>query len=329
MDPLAQIIGLLRPHALLWKQRIATGEWAIRFPSHDGAVFSLVTQGQCVFQLPDRPATCLGAGDFILLIAPPVWILGSSKEVSPRDFDRAEAIRATAAARTAVAEIEGATRILGGYFAFDRGNLGLLKTLLPALVEVGPSHAGASRLRTLLDLIGDEASSPRPGSTLILQRLLDVMLVEAIRLASPTQHTSTPGLVAALSDPRIATALTAMHDDVGKPWTIAKLAAHTGMSRSVFAQRFERIVGLPAIEYLRQWRMALAREALREGRDSLSEIAFRYGYRSVSAFSAAFSRTVGCAPSRYAASAAGADRDGTRHGSVRPDLLTIDESAAG
>jgi len=107
-------------------------------------------------------------------------------------------------------------------------------------------------------------------------------------------------MLAGLRDPQIAPALRVLHADIRRPWTVADLAAAAGASRSVFAERFARVVGASPIDYLLHWRMALAKDGLRAGR-RLADVAFASGYNSASAFSTAFSRTVGCPPARYAA----------------------------
>jgi AraC-like DNA-binding protein len=109
-----------------------------------------------------------------------------------------------------------------------------------------------------------------------------------------------PGLLAGLADPRLALALNAVHAEVKRSWTVAQLADIAGMSRSVFADRFARIVGLAPIDYLTEWRMAIAKDMLRAGEARLAEVAFECGYQSTSAFSTAFARSVGCPPSRFA-----------------------------
>jgi AraC-like DNA-binding protein len=108
-------------------------------------------------------------------------------------------------------------------------------------------------------------------------------------------------LLGGLADPQLAKALAYIHADVGRGWTVAELAGRAGMSRSVFARRFSDTVGAAPVEYLLRWRMALAKDALLNGRGSLEEIAATIGYQSASAFSTAFSHRVGCPPSDYAA----------------------------
>ena len=300
MDPLTQTITLLRPRALHWKRREAAGDWAVRFPANNGAVFCLVAGGRCVFQVSEHQPRALGEGDFLLLTIPPVWTLGATESSLSRPVDGIDAASAVPAAAEGSAETAAVTQVFGGHFKFDDANAGLLDGLLPPIVEIRSAEAGAARLRGVLDLIGDEASTDRPGRTLVLDRLLEIMLVEAIRHCATGPIEPRRGLLAGLADPRIAASLRALHADIRRSWTVARLAAIAGMSRSVFAERFTRIVGVPPIDYLLRWRMALAKDALRFGDDRLAEVAFTCGYRSVSAFSAAFSRTVGCPPSRYA-----------------------------
>lgn len=107
-------------------------------------------------------------------------------------------------------------------------------------------------------------------------------------------------MLAGLADPALSRALRKMHADVARRWTVAELGRVAGMSRAVFAERFTRTVGMPPMEYLLEWRIAIAKDALLRERAPLAEVAERIGYQSASAFSVAFSRHAGCAPSGFA-----------------------------
>ncbi len=303
MDPLTQTLALLHPRGLAWKLAECAGDWAIRFPANDGVVFCLVATGGCRLQVPGHDERRLNEGDFLLLTGPPVWTLSDGRPVAPIDLPTS--IRRSGSEgivrRVGTAGAGPVTRLLGGHFSFGDANAGLLRPLLPSVVQVHSPEATAGRLRAVLDLIGDEVASERAGRTLILDRLLEIMLVEAIRHGALAADASDGGLLAGLADPQVATALRAMHADVQRAWTVAQLADVAGSSRSVFAERFRSVVGLAPIDYLLQWRMALAKDALRAGRARLSEIAFACGYQSTSAFSTALSRIVGRPPARYAA----------------------------
>ena len=151
-------------------------------------------------------------------------------------------------------------RLLGGYFAFDSPDAALLASLLPAVVHV----RGAERLSTLVRLVGDESSEQRPGRDLVLTRLVEVLLIEALR-AAPGDD-APPGLLRGLADARLAPAIRQMHGHVARSWTVAQLARTAALSRSAFFERFTRTVGLPPMEYLLAWRMALAKDLLRRQR---------------------------------------------------------------
>jgi transcriptional regulator GlxA family with amidase domain len=184
--------------------------------------------------------------------------------------------------------------LLGGYFLFDSPDAGLLVSLLPALVHV----RGVERLSTLVRLVGEEAGEQRSGRDLVLSRLVEVMLIEALRTTQ--SEDAPPGLLRGLGDARLAIAMRQMHRDPARPWTVAQLAKTAALSRSAFFDRFTRAVGLPPMEYLLAWRMAMAKDLLRHHDLGLNEVAERVGYSSASTFSTAFSRFVGRPPGRYA-----------------------------
>lgn len=159
---------------------------------------------------------------------------------------------------------------------------------------------GVERLSALVKLVGDEASDRRSGRELVLARLVEVLLIEALR--SKPDEDAPPGLLRGMADSRMAAAMRHIHGDPTRSWTVAQLAKKVALSRSAFFDRFTRAVGLPPMEYLLAWRMALAKDLLRREDIGLAEVAERVGYGSASTFSMAFSRHVGQPPSRYARS---------------------------
>src|SRR5262245_37048855 len=185
-------------------------------------------------------------------------------------------------------------RLLGGWFVFDSPDARLLVSLLPSLVHV----RNIERLSTLVRFVGEEASESRPGRDLVLARLVEVLLIEALR-AMPGEN-APPGLLRGLADPRLAPAIRQMHDHVARSWTVAALARTSALSRSAFFERFTRTVGVAPMEYLLAWRMAVAKDLLRSQDVSIADVAERVGYASASTFSTAFSRHVGHPPARYA-----------------------------
>jgi len=185
-------------------------------------------------------------------------------------------------------------RLLGGYFIFDSPDAPLLVSLLPAILHV----RGVERLTALVRLVGEESRERRPGRDLVLARLIELLLIESLR--SKPDNGTPPGLLRGLADARLAAAIRHIHGDPARSWTVEQLARKVALSRSAFFDRFSRAVGLPPMEYLVAWRMALAKDLLRRGDIGLATVAERVGYGSASTFSTAFSRHVGQPPSRYA-----------------------------
>jgi transcriptional regulator GlxA family with amidase domain len=170
----------------------------------------------------------------------------------------------------------------------------LLVSLLPRYVHV----RGEQRLATLVGLVREETREQRPARDIVLSRLMEVLLIEALRSAAGTQ--ASPGLVRGLADTRLAAAIRGMHEQPTHAWTVAELAKAAALSRSTFFERFSRAVGVAPMEYLLNWRMALAKDLLRRNAGRLAEIAERVGYSSASTFSVAFTRHVGRPPAQYA-----------------------------
>ena len=296
--PLAAIISLLRPQTVLSKIISGAGKWSIRKPRYEDPAFCLILDGSCYLDLDGVGPLELREGDFVLLPETPSFTLASDLNISPTlvAFDHSR--------KTHYGTRSGPVtmRMLGGYFRFDRANAPLLVKLLPSVVHVRREEPGATRLHRIVELIGEEAEAHRPGRGLILERLVEVLLVEALRFRSASAAREEQGLLAGLADPALARTLREMQVDVARRWTVEELARTAGMSRAVFAERFARKVGMPPMHYLLEWRVALAKDMLRSERPSLADVAERVGYQSASAFSTAFTRLTGRSPSQFARS---------------------------
>jgi AraC-like DNA-binding protein len=190
--------------------------------------------------------------------------------------------------------------MLGGAFGIETVNAPLLIALLPGMIHIRSSEGGTGRLSRIIDLIMEECASDHPGRDMILERLLEIMLVESLRGRSLGEDALPGGLLSGMRDPVLARVLRAMHSNVRAGWTVAELAKLAGMSRSAFAARFAETLGCAPIEYLSRWRMALAQDALSRGGKSLERVADEIGYESASAFSTAFRRRTGCSPGTFA-----------------------------
>jgi len=299
MDPLSDVIALLRPSAALSKPISGKGRWGVEYAAHDAPGFSIILAGEAWLTLNGREPLQLGRGDFLLLPTTPAFSLSSEKgmscaPVAPRD----EAVRH--------GEQEGEPDFvaLGGSFTFERINAPLLLSLLPKQIYISASQGRATRFGRLIELLAEECATDYPGKDLIIQRMLEALLVEALRWQSIEGQGVTAGLLNGMKDPSLTRAIQAMHSDVRANWTVADLASIAGMSRSAFSARFAETIGCAPIEYLARWRMALAKDALASGVKTLDRIAAEVGYESASAFSTAFRTRLGCPPGQFARMAA-------------------------
>jgi AraC-like DNA-binding protein len=211
-------------------------------------------------------------------------------------------IPSASAVRYGNPEDEPDFQMLGGSFQIDPVNSSVLIQLLPERIHIRPDEGDTGRLARVINLITEECAEDKPGGKMIIERLLEVLLVESLRWWGLHRSTESAGLLAGMRDPAIANALRAMHSNVRHGWTVAELAKGAGMSRSAFAARFGEIVGSAPKEYLSRWRMMLAQDALSRGGKSLDQLADELGYQSASAFSTAFRKRTGCAPGGFARS---------------------------
>lgn len=298
VDPLSQVIAQLRPRTVFSKVISGAGKWAVRYTDFGQPSFCTVLEGSCRLAVDRHKPITMEAGDFILLPATPGFTMSGFEPATPDRID------SNAAAAAPVGEIRHGrkggkpdVRMLGGYFLFDSPDAALLVSLLPTLVHI----RGVSRLSQLVQLVGDEAGTDRAGRELVLGRLVEIMLVEALR--STPGDEAPPGLLRGLADARVAVAIRHMHAEPGRGWTVDQLAKKAALSRSTFFERFTRAVGVPPMEYLLAWRMAIAKDLLLNDDLAISQVAERVGYGSASTFTTAFSRHVGQPPGRYARSA--------------------------
>ncbi len=294
VDPLSQAIALLRPRTVFSKIISGAGRWGVRYTDFGQPSFCTVLEGSCRLAVDGHAAITLEAGDFVLLPTTPGFTMSGFKPVRPTFIDPKTASVSADEIRHGSPDGDPDVRMLGGYFVCESPDAGLLVSLLPTLVHV----RGIERLSTLVRLVGEEARAQRPGRDLVLSRLVEVLLVEALRTTQG--DTAPPGLLRGLGDARLAIAMREMHGDPARPWTMAALAKKAALSRSAFFDRFTRAVGMAPMEYLLAWRMAIAKDLLRHQDVALGEVAERVGYSSASTFSTAFSRHVGQPPGRYA-----------------------------
>lgn len=293
-DPLSGVVRLLRPRAVFANIISGKGNWAVRYSEYGQPSFCIVLEGSCLLAVDGHEAVTIRAGDFVLLPTTPAFTLSSFAPAPAVWLDPNAVAGSRDELRYGEQEGEADMRSLGGAFLFDCADPGLLVSLLPRVVHV----QGSLRLSQLVQMVGEESANPKPGSEFMLSRLVELLLVEAMRSAGTGG--AQPGLLRGLGDERLALALQQMHSHPDHSWTVTQLAKIAALSRSAFFERFTRFIGVTPMEYLLSWRMEIAKELLRSKGMSVSEVAERVGYGSSSTFSVAFSRHTGQSPGQYA-----------------------------
>ena len=296
MDPLSEVLSLLKPQSYLSGAFGLDRGLAVQFQKHQGIKCYAILAGHCWLTVETVPDPVrLNAGDCFLLPRGLPFSLSTDLSLTPIDFRiLLEAYKSTGAPSNELSE----NYIAGGHFLLTGSHAGILLQSLPPIVHIRKESDKAA-MRWSLERMKEELRDPQPGGSLIAQQLAYMMLIQALRLHLADASRDSVGWLFALADKQLSTAIAAMHDSPGHPWTLQSLAQRVCMSRSVFALRFKETVGATPMEYLTRWRMLLAADRLEHSDDSISTIASTLGYESESAFGKAFRRVMDCSPRQY------------------------------
>ena len=293
VDPLAEVVTLLQPAARSSKLVECAGKWKSHRKGTGEPFYCAVLAGHFRLTVGGQSPIILQPDDFVLI--PAMHDLSSASLDEPADGVIMMPVETSPGCfRVGSPDQPVHVRMQIGHCSFASPDAELLVPLLPQFVFV----RGEPRLAMLMQLVDGETRARRPARDLVLQRLLEVLLIEAMRCSGETA--TGPGLARGLADDRLANPLRALHARPEFPWTVAKLAAEAALSRSAFFSRFSRTVGLPPMEYLLTWRMALARRLLSGQGHDMQQVAEQVGYSSASSFTVAFARHIGISPARYA-----------------------------
>jgi AraC-like DNA-binding protein len=302
-DPLSDVLSLLKPRAFMSGGVDHGGDWAVRFGAHEGIKFQAVIAGSCWLAIDGvAEPVRVSVGDCYLLPHGRPFRLASDLALEPVDPHALLGLPLDGAIRTH--NSGGNCLTIGGYFAFDGRHAEILLGMLPPIVHLR-NEADKATMRWSIERLMQELREPQPGGFLIAQQLAQMMLVQALRLHMNDGARGGVGWLFALANRSMSAAITAMHADPAKRWTIESLAEVAGMSRSSFAAKFKHTVGASPMDYLTRWRMMVAADRLATSGDAISTLAQALGYESESAFSTAFKRVIGSSPRRYGSSAKG------------------------
>ena len=304
MDALTQFLDLLRIRGQLFGRLEFAAPWGFTFPGDKG-IFLVVNRGSCFLSVNgdhDSPVPLVD-GDFVFLPAPKSYTLRDALETSVRSILEISTPEAFWQSRLIRHDGGGTpTSLIAGCFHFTTPAGDWLSSDLPPILHVRATDLSANPgFQSALQLLSAETTANSPGSTVIVDRLAEVLLVQAMRLridASATREK--PSWLQALADPRLAAALRMMHAEPSHCWTVPELARAVSMSRSAFAARFRKQVGVTPLDHLTRWRMVYAASLLRDQPSlKIAAIGPMVGYETESAFGKIFRRVLGMTPAAY------------------------------
>ena len=306
MDPLSDVLPLLKPKTYVTGMLSAGDPWSLQLPAYQGIKCYMVVEGSCWLAIEGEPSARLQQGDCLLLPHGKPFVIASDLDLPA--VDARKIVSAMARYQGVLPVTPGQDFLLLGTHFDLNGGAGFLLNALPPLVLLTGDQQCAS-MRWGVQRLLSEMREPQVGGTLVAQQVAYTLLIDALRLHQE-QSSHGPGWFAALADPQIRTALACMHERPAYAWTLQELARVAGLSRTAFAQSFKRVVGETPIAYLTRWRMTVATHKLREKGQTLGTVALGIGYESQSAFCAAFKRFSGTSPKKFLASERSASSDG-------------------
>lgn len=299
MDPLSDVLALLKPRSYMSKGFEAGGAWSVQFSEHYQSIkCNAIITGECWLAVDSVPgAVHLRAGDCFVLPSGRPFRLASDLNIQP--VDAGHIFQQSQDGGTVSCNGGHDFFLTGSRFAVSGPDATTLLAMLPPVVHIS-KESDKESLRWAVERMMQELRDPRPGGLLIAQHMAHMMLVQALRIyVDNAAEGEGSGWFAALADKKLSRALNAMHENPAQRWTVQTLAERAGMSRSVFSQKFKLAVGSAPLEYLTRWRMLLAGDRLANSKEPVSAVALSLGYQSESAFSTAFKRTLGCSPRQY------------------------------
>ncbi len=296
VDPLSDVLSLIKPRNYASGGLTAPKSWALSFIAFEGIKCYSVVQGECWLSCEGLGEPIrIEEGDCVLLPHGRPFVLASDLTLPHMDAGTFFA----AGKYNGIQSLGsgGVLFLLGCHFSFEQ-DASFLLDVLPPILTLHKEQQKES-LRWPLERLVREMREPAPGGVLVAQQIAYMLLIEFLRVHLTETRERGTGWLSALADKRMRMALSCLHADPAHAWTLQELAGRVGMSRTAFAQSFKRIVGTSVMDYLTHWRMTLAVSRMRDSKATMSEVAALVGYESESAFSVAFKRTWGASPRKY------------------------------
>jgi AraC-like DNA-binding protein len=311
MDSVAGLLDGPRARGAFLLRSVLDPPWSIRIEDEAPLTLVAMVRGSACVIPDDGAISHLQAGDVAILRGPDPYTVADRPETAPqvlilpgqrcvlpdgREIKEMDDL----GVRTWGNSAEGETIMLTGTYQFRSETSQRLLDALPAHLVV----AGDSWENPLVGFLAEEIAKDEPGQEAVLDRLLDLLLIAALRAWFAREEADAPGWYRAQGDPVVGPALKLIHNNPAQPWTVASLASAVGVSRAALARRFAELVGEPPMTFLTSWRLSLAADLLREPGATVGSVAPQVGYSSAFALSTAFKRVRGLSPAEHRAGAA-------------------------
>lgn len=298
-DAMSNVLSLVRMRGETFCANENAAPWSLGF-AKPVSYFHIIDSGTVWLVLDGGEPIRLIGGDLIILPLGGGHVLTSDPMLAPVPIE--QAIAQMRDQRSSVLRFGGdgeVANLVCGQFTFDGVLAPRLMQVLPQCIHIRPKPGHPLEwIKLNRHFLMEEAYNPRPGSAIMIARLLELLFIQAIREWG-AKSPGNLGWLSGLSDPQVGRALSAIHDDPVRGWTVEMLADIAGLSRSVFAGRFAQVVGTSPLKYLTVWRLNLAADYLRTGAMKISDIAIAVGYSSEAALSRAFKLQFGTSPAAF------------------------------
>ena len=306
MDGFSALLSGPRAHQAFLLQAVFSPPWGLDIRDEAPLTMVVMLNGQSWIQTDDVEGRRLGPGDVGLIRGPDHYTMSDVQDSPPQVIVNPDqscttvdgedvAMSMLRGVRTWGNDANGDTRMLIGTYNLESEVSQRLLRALPRLTTLRAEEWDSP----FVDLLADEMTKERPGQDVVLDRLLDLVLMSAIRAWFEQPDSDAPGWYLAESDPAIGDTIRRLHQDPAHPWTVAELASASGMSRASLARRFTEVVGEPPLTFLTNWRITLAADLLTEPGATVGSVADQVGYATPYAFSAAFKRVRGVSPKHH------------------------------
>jgi AraC-like DNA-binding protein len=306
MDTLSGFLDGPRAREAFLLRSLLDPPWSVRIRDEAPLTVVAMVRGRCWVCYDDAAPVALEPGGVAVVRGPDHYTVADDPATPPQIVIHPGQVCTTPdgvslsdamslGLRTWGTNRDGAHVVLTGTYTTDGEVSRRLLDALPRLTVLGPGGWGSP----VVPLLAAEITRDEPGQEAVLDRLLDLVLVDALRSAFARPGATVPAWYRAAGDPVVGPAVRLLQDDPGRPWTVATLAAEVGASRAALARRFHEVVGEPPMAYLAAWRLALAADRLLEPGASVTAVARQVGYGSPFTFSTAFKRTYGTSPRSY------------------------------